>query len=325
MATALDFIKGGLRRCNAYQSGETIDAPDAQDCLDTFNDLLDSWSIQKEYVFGSNETILQWIANKNQYRIGNPTCSSIGEPPFTGTVSSGSAVITGVTKIPTDLVAGTAASGVNAGSAITSLQNLFPAGSYVTAIGANTVTLNANATGNSQGLDQLTYTIPGDFAIARPIRITGGFTRFNSLDFTLDVYGSQEEYTSILYKAQPGPWPTIGWYNNLMPYGVLNVYQTPGNNAEVHLFTDTILANLTLNQTVIMPQGYARALKWCLAKEFCGEFGYPLTETIKTNAAEGLAAIKALNAKPAVRSTYDRALVRGNRADAGWILHGGYR
>ena len=74
-----------------------------------------------------------------------------------------------------------------------------------------------------------------------------------------------------------------------------------------------------------MPQGYARCLKWLLAKELCAEYGYPLSDAIKTNAQESLAFIKALNAQPANVARYDRALVRGNRADGGWIFSGGYK
>jgi hypothetical protein len=108
-----------------------------------------------------------------------------------------------------------------------------------------------------------------------------------------------------------------------MPYGLINFYQTPGNAAELHLFTDTILQDLTINQTFILPSGYARAIKWALAKEICAEYGYPMTEAIKTHAAEAIAMIKALNALPAEKAKYDRVLM-GNRANAGWILNGGY-
>lgn len=323
MATTLNLIQGALRRIVSYQSGEAIAAPDSSDCLDTFNDMLDSWSIDKQLVFGSVETVLQLNNNQNQYKIGNPTCSSIGEPPFTGTVTSGSKNITGVT-IPADLVSGTAASGSGAGSTITSLQGLFPTGTYVTAASGTTVTVNNNATANSVGLDTLTYTIPGDWAIPRPNRITHGFTRYSLLDFTCEVTMSQSRFLEILYKGQPGPWPTVAWYNPQMPYGLFNVYQTPSNNASFHLFTDTILANLTLNQTFVLPAGYARALKWCLAKEICAEYGFPLTEAIKTNAAESYAAIKALNAEPAAKAKYDSMLLK-NRANAAWILTGGYQ
>jgi hypothetical protein len=133
---------------------------------------------------------------------------------------------------------------------------------------------------------------------------------------------SQSRYLEILYKAQPGPWPTVAWYNPLMPYGMISFYQTPGQDGECHLFTDTILTDLTINQTFILPQGYARAIKWCLAKELCAEYGYPLTDVIKLHAAESLNLIKALNAQPAKIARYDMALVRGNRPDGGWIFHG---
>ena len=325
----LDLVKRALRHINSYQSGETIAQADAQDVLDTGNSILELWNTQKLAVFGSNENILSWIVGQNQYKIGNPKCTDIGLPVFTGTVTSGSPTITGVTQIPASLVAGTSYNQVGAGSTLTDSQSLFPANTYVTAFnaGAQTVTMSANATGNSQGLDQITYTVPGDFPIGRPLRITNAFTRINQLDFTLDVYDTQDRFLEILYKAQPGPWPTVAWYNNLMPYGVLNVYQTPGQGASVHLFTDTILSNLTLQQTIIMPQGYAFALEWAMAEmiwpDYWGE--KPVPSHIAKNAAHGLATIKALNAKPAARAAYDRMLVRGNRPDGGWITHGGFR
>lgn len=313
--TAEDIIKGALRRINSYQSGEQIASPDQNDCLETLNDLLDSWSTDQDQVFGSNEFVLQWVVNKMQYKVGNPTCTSLGFNPFSGTVTGGSAVITGVT-VPSNLVVG---------ATLTDFASVIPSGTTVSALGTNTVTMSANATSTpSSNPEQITYTIPGDFAIQRPLRITGGYTRINELDFWFDVYASQDDYNAILFKFQPGPWPTIAWYNPAMPYGLLNVYQTPGQNAEVHLFTDNILSNLTLTQVLNMPQGYTRALKWCLAKEICAEYGFPLTESIKVNAAESLAMIKALNAKPAKVSKYDRELVRGNRPDGGWIVHGGF-
>ena len=324
--TALNIIQAALRRINSYQSGEQIAQPDATDCLDTLNDLLDSLSTDKQHIFGSEENILQWNANQMLYKVGNPVCTLLGQQPFTGTVTLGSNVITGVTNIPSSLVAGsTPAYSMYSGSILTDSQGLIPANTTVTAIGTNTIIMSANAIGSSTGADVITYTVPGDLPINRPLRITHGFTRFNSLDFTLDVYETETQYTQFLYKAQPGPWPTVAWYNNAFPYGLLNVYQTPGNAAECHLFTDTILANLTLNQVLVMPQGYSRMLKWLLAKELCAEYGFPLTEAIKTNAEEARAYVKALNARPAKVAQYDREVVRGNRPDGGWITHGGYR
>lgn len=326
--TALNLIQGALRKINSYQSGEPIQTPDENDSLDTLNDLLDSLSTDKEFVFGSQENILSWTAQQRLYKVGNPVNSLLNLPPFSSTLTAGSNQITNVTNLPAQLVAGNAAAyQVGSGSILTDVQGLIPANTTVTGVNGTTVTMSANAIGNSAGADCITYTVPGDLPIPRPLRITHGFTRFNALDFTLDVYETETQYTEFLYKAQPGPWPTVGWYNNTFPYGLLNVYQTPGNSAECHLFTDTILQNLTLTQVLIMPQGYTRAIKLLLARELWIEYVSPNTVPMMLEKLAGEASkyIKALNAKPANVAKYDRELVRGNRPDGGWILHGGYR
>lgn len=326
--TALGIIKSALRKINSYQSGEQLADYDETDCLETLNDLLDSLSTDREFIFGSVENILSWTAQQRLYKIGNPTCSLLGLSPFTGTLTAGSNVITGITNLPSQLVAGqNAAYTMGSGSILSDVQGLIPPNTTVTAVGVNTVTMSANAIGNSAGLDSITFTVPGDLPIPRPLRITHGYTRFNALDFTLDVYATETQYNQFLYKAQPGPWPTVAWYNNTFPYGLLNVYQTPGNSIECHLFTDTLLQNLTLNQVVIMPQGYARALKMLLARDIWLEYMSPVTipAMLMKLAKEASDYIKALNARPANVAQYDRELVRGNRPDGGWITHGGYR
>ena len=328
--TASDVIKSALRKINSYQSGDTFAPIDSSDALETFNDLLDSLSTNQNWVFGVNENILAWTAQKNVYSIGNPANNVLGTPNFTGTLTSGSPTITGVTLIPSNLVAGAAvAYAVGSGSILTDLQSLLPANTTVLAFnaGAQTVTMSANAIANSTGLDSFAYTVPGDFPILRPLRITSGFTRFNNLDFTLDVAATEEQYNAVLYKAQPGPWPTVAWYNYTFPYGQLKVYQTPGNAAAVYLYTETGLGNLTLNQVIVMPQGYARSLKWLLARELWTEFmgGSPIPPMILKLADEATNSIKALNARPQQVMTYDRELSMGRRADAGWILTGGMR
>lgn len=316
--TAEDYIKAALRNIGSYQPGETLAPADANDCLEKLNDLLDSWSTMKLHIYGQNENVVSWVNGQFQYKIGNPLCTDLGEPPFTGTLAANSNLIGSITNMPADL---------KIGATLTDVAGVIPSGTTVTAIGSGNLTMSANAKATpSTGTDSITYSVPGDFAIARPLRITYGFTRINELDFPFDVYATQDEYLSILFKYQPGPWPTVGWYNNTYPYGVLNVYQAPGMSAEAHIFTDTILTNLTLNQVIQLPQGYARALKWCLAKELWPE--YHLTDAIpdqiKKNAHEALSAIKALNAQPPARARYDAALLRNGRVGADWITHGGF-
>jgi hypothetical protein len=320
MASALDYIKGSLRKINSYQSGEPVAAPDAQDCLDTLSDLFDSWNLDKNLIFGSVENILTLNAGQAQYKIGNPSCTDLGEPPLIGTVTGGSPTITGVTTMPADITIGGTLSDTAAAIAAGTTVVGFNAG-------AQTVTMSKNAlTTPANNPDSITYTIPGDFAIPRPNRITHGFTRYAQLDFTIEVTMSQSRFLEILYKAQPGPWPVVAWYNPLMPYGLINFYQTPGNSGELHLFTDTIIQKLTLNQTVLLPAGYARAVKWALAAELWNEYWgtTPMPAQLAKKEAESLAMIKALNATPAVKARFDRMLTRRGRVSAGWILDGGF-
>lgn len=327
MSTALDIVKGALRAINSYQPGDTIASYDENDVLEVLNNLIESWTTDHNINFGTNEWVLQWVAGQRQYTVGNPMNTDIGEASFTGTVTGGSNLITGVTNIPSDLVAGTTFQGSNAGSTLIDSAGVFPAGTYVTSFNSISQTVNTNhaatATPSSNPVS-FDYSIPGNFGIQRPLRITSGYTRFSNLDFTLNVCATEQQYNAILYKIQPGPWPIVAWYNDTYPYGILNVYQQPGNSADFHMFTDTLLANLTASSTIIMPQGYKRALVFNLAREISPMFGKPITPDIKKIADESLALVKALNAKPAPRASYDRFLTRGNRYDAGFVFSGGY-
>ena len=246
MSTALDLIQAALRRINSFQSGDQLPAPDANDCLEALNDMLDSWSTDENAVYGSNENILQFMGGVYQYLIGT---GAVASPGF------------------------------------------------------------------------------GAFDIPRPLRITNAFTRITTqgtgYDYPIEII-SQDRYVEYGLKSIPYPWPTQLWYNNTYPFGTINFYGAPVGGGELHLFTDTILANLTLNQTIVLPQGYARAIKWMLAREICAEFGFPLTPQIEKLAEESWRMIKALNNQPVPESKIDAELL-GDVTDAGWILYGGYR
>lgn len=419
-ATTTDVIKGALRRITSYQSGESLAAPDIADCLDTFNDLLASWSTDDNFIPGVVEYVTNWTAGKNTYNVGNPLCTELGFSPYQANAQQGSNLLvaaggqpsnvavgatltdsqnvipTGVTNstafvfaglppastnnapgatvssittvtainlaivftvlVPNGAVSAVIASvnglvgawtGPTTTSQVTFSDNEFRSVTFTngstavtwsvglsntvsaTAILPNVAAMSNNAVSTTGSNTQVTYSVPGDFlpAFRRPLLIKFGFTRFNNLDFPLDVEESMSEYGSILYKPQPGPWPTVAWYNNTYPYGTLKCYQTPGNNAELHLFVKVILNDLNANQPILLPPGYVRALKWCLARELWVEYVNPMQVPIMLEklAMESLKMIKDLNAKPAQRAKYDRALVRGNRADGGWIFYGGYR
>lgn len=316
--TGLDLIVGALRRVGALEAGETPNAQDTDDAFRVLNDFLDMLSITQFACVASTENILTFVPGQAQYTIGNPTGGT-----FTGTLASGSPTISGVT-VPSNLIIG---------GTLTDVQAAIPAGTTITAIGANTLTMSANALFTVSSAEVITYTVPGNFSVQRPLRITGAFTRVTAsgntgLDYSIDFEGGQDKYTAIGMKGIAGPWPVVGWYNPTFPYGNLYFYPVPSQAGVLHLFTDNIFTNFTsATQSVNLPQGYAMMLQTNLAVWLWPEYklNAPLSPELKRQADASMQAIKALNAIPAVQAFYDRDLVRTRRNDAGWIMHGGFQ
>ena len=318
--TALDLITGGLRNIKVLAAGETPGGQESADALQVLNDLLESWSIDHLTIYSVVENILDFTAGQYQYTIGNPDGGT-----FSGTTVAGSNVVSGVT-IPTTLAIGSSVYDTKNGG-----QGLIPAGTTILSFGGGIVTMSNNALANSSGSDVITFTVPGNFAIPRPLRITNSFTRITAsgstgLDYQIDFEGGRDKYTAIGLKGIQAPWPVVGWYNPTFPLGNVYFYPNPSGFGELHLFTDTILSDFdSLTQLINLPQGYARAIKKNLALELAPEYGKQPSAMLVRQAADSLGMIKALNSIPAVQAFYDRDIVRANRTDAGWIMHGGFR
>src|SRR6266404_3027724 len=219
MTTGQDLVTGALRFINSYSPGESLDASDAQDALDTLNDLLESLSTSEASVFASEEDVFTYTAGQFRYTIGNYSGGT-----FAGMVTNGSPTITAATIPSTMLARGDlTGTGIPAGATILSFN-----------AGAGTVTMSANGIA-SPGPQQIGFTIPGDFKMARPLRITNAFTRITTqasgLDYPMEII-DQTRYVSIGFKAISAPWPIYLWYNPTMPLGTLFFYQNPSGAAE---------------------------------------------------------------------------------------------
>lgn len=309
MTTASDIILSALKFINVYAPGESLDDADAQDALTTLNDLLESFSTTQFAVYSSNENIFTFTPGQYEYTVGNYDAGQ-----FPGTVTSGSPVITGAT-VPSNMVAGgdLTGTGIPAGTTIVSFN-----------AGANTVTMSQNGDA-SPGAQQISYTIPGDFKMPRPLRVQDSFTRISSLDYPIESI-TQDRYTSIGFKSISAPWPIVMWYNPTYPLGTLFFYQNPSTAGELHFFSDHILSTLAeLTTDVILPQGYGRWLKRALGRELAPEYGAIWTPHMERLWKEAQDNVKALNAIPIPVASYDASLTQSRRTDAGWIMHGGFR
>jgi len=311
--TANTLILGALRFINVYAPGESLDSADAQDALETLNQLLQSWSTTPASVFTSAESILYFTPGQYSYTVGN---YDAGE--FAGTVTNGSPTITGVI-VPADMIANGDLTGVGIPDGTTILSFNSGAGTILMSQPANL----------SPGAQQIQYTIPGDFKIQRPLRVRQSFTRITTqasgLDYTISVI-DEDTYNRIGFKGIAAPWPIVMWYNPTYPLGTLKFYQNPSQSGELHLFTDNILQNFAdLTEEVEMPQGYARALKFALGRELAPEYGAIWTPQMEKLFKEAYDFIKALNKTPVPVSTYDAQIVMPKTTDAGWIMYGGFR
>lgn len=325
--TALDLITDAYAEINSVEAGETLNAADSAYGLQKLNDLLESWTIEKLFVFSSTEN--RFIINPGQYQytIGNPVGGN-----FTGTLVSGSNVISNVT-VPSTLVVG---------SMITDVQAAIPTATptQVTSFnaGANTVTLSANATFTVSTAEVFTFTTPGNIAydsttgasISLPVRITNAFTRITStgslgLDYPIEVI-NRDKYFAIGLKGIAGPWAKSLYYNRTFPLGNIYLYPNPSTGGELHYITDTILQDLTsINSPVNLTQGYARAIKTNLAIELAAANGKAVAPSLAMRAKQSKAVVKSLNAIPEIEAFFDKNILNTRRADAGFIMDGGFR
>lgn len=394
-SNALDLITGALRNINVYAAGEILAPTDSNDALQVLNDLLDSLSNDKFFVYTANESVVAWTPGQFQYSIGNPV-----QGTFSGYTTSGSPIITGITNASSlNITFGINASGATVGGSLTDTLAAIPSSATIVSLNSGstssitftgaptgtsatltapwggstglylitfsdgetrsanftasstsvtwspaltgtptasgnqvnttTLTMSANANQTLTSLDTITYTAPGNFAIARPLRFRPGYTRITAagntgLDYWWDVC-SLDDYNEIGYKGVPGPWPYLVCYQPTYPYGTLWVYPNPQQAGQVFFWTDVLLSNLTsLTQTFSLPQGYSRAIKKLLALELAPEYGKTPSAELHRQASEARMFIKSMNQVPVKKLRYDAALMSGNGKDASFIMHGGF-
>lgn len=313
--TALDIIKGAMRRINELAAGETPSADDANDALSVLTDLLDSLSNEHLACYSRVENVFNLVSGQNIYTVGNPVGGTV-----LGTVVQGSNVISNVAPIPPNLAIGASVSGSG-----------IPAGATVTAISANTITMSVPASATFGVLFQIAYTVPGNIPIQRPLRVLTGFTRLTTsgisqVDYPMEVI-SVDQWAAIGLKNQPGPWPKVLYYDGNFPLGTFYFFPNPSQGGEVHLWTDVLFSDYpTLNTPINLPQGYERFLKVALALELWPEYKgqAEIPNSLIQQYKISKAAVKNLNAQAQSVATYDHAIAGRANNDAGWILHGGF-
>jgi hypothetical protein len=321
MTAPIDIISRALKDIGALEAGETPTPEAAQDAFEMLNDLIDQWSNEDMMTFYKTEIIFPVTSGQTQYTIGPG--GQVGAV-FTGSISGTTLTVTAITSGAIALGQTLSGTGITDGTKILAFQT--GAGGNINEVG--TYTLNISQTVASTTINAY---------YQRPLVINSAFVRINTtsngqpitgggLDYPVSVL-NVEEYEMIGLKTLNGPWPKALYYQPTELLGNLFLWPNPGQG-EMHIFADTIFSNYTgLYDNITLPQGYAMALRWCLAERLMPMYG-KASQTqiamIMKFAAQGKATIKRTNMKPPPVARYADALLVGRSKDAGWILSGGF-
>jgi len=321
MAQPIDIISRAMKDIGALASGETPTPEESQDAFDMLNDMLDQWSNEDMMTYYKTEIVFPITPGQTQYtigpggQIGANITGSISGTTLTVTAISSGAIAIGQTLSGTGIAAGT-----------TIVQMLTGAGGNVNELG--TYQVNISQTVSSTAIN-LYY--------QRPLSIDSSFVRINTnsngtpivnggLDYPVAVL-NVEDYEMIGLKTLNGPWPKALYYQPAETLGNLFVWPNPAQG-EMHLFVDTLFQRFVTQYDVInLPQGYAMALRWCLAERLMPMFGkssQTQLAMISAYAAQGKATVKRTNMKPVQSARFNDALLSSRQKDAGWILTGGF-
>jgi len=321
MTAPIDIISSALKDIGALAAGETPTPEAAQDAFIMLNRMIDQWSNEQMMIFYKTEIIFTLTPGQTQYTIGPG--GQIGAV-FTGSITNNILTVTAITSgaIATGmLLSGT---GITAGTKIVSF--LTGAGGNVNEVGTYLLNLSTNASST---------TISAYYQ--RPLSINSSFVRVNTnsngvpivnggLDYPVAVL-NVEDYESIGLKTLNGPWPKALYYQPTETLGNIFVWPNP-SQGEMHIFADTIFSQYTsLNDSILLPQGFESCLEWCLAERLMPQYGKASATQIgmvNAFAAQSKSTIKRTNMKPVQSARFPDSLLMSRARDAGFILTGGF-
>lgn len=136
----------------------------------------------------------------------------------------------------------------------------------------------------------------GDFVGLRPVLLDDStFFNYNNLSYPM-TFINQDQYNAIALKTVTSTFPQVMFVNMTMPDIEMYVYPVPTNALEMHFISVQELTQATsLATTLVIPPGYLRAFRYCLACELAAEFGVEPPPSVKRTAEVAKRNIKRIN------------------------------
>lgn len=129
------------------------------------------------------------------------------------------------------------------------------------------------------------------FNTTRPMLIADSYVRFPTGSDSMVSIINDENFAMIQNKDALGV-PNRLNYNTSFPTGIINLWPVPSTNYSLFILSEKQLTEFALNDTVLLPAGWKRALIYNLAVEINPEYGQPLPVEVAKIASESKGAIK---------------------------------
>ena len=146
---------------------------------------------------------------------------------------------------------------------------------------------------------QAKYTIgldvANDFVTEVPLIIENASILSLSNEFVLRLIGANE-YAQIVNKEIQSAYPSSLYFNRNTPNSEITLWPVPNEAKELVLYSQKKLSAFgSINDTIQMPPGYTRALRYNLAVELAPEYSKEPSNTIITQALESKTIISRMN------------------------------
>lgn len=226
-------------------------------------------------------------------------------------------LVTGSLRLIEEVGAGDTATAESCADGLTALNAMISSWSIQGDLIYTKTVETFNLTGNDG-----VYTIgpTGDFVTTRPTRITAATVNDGGSDFVLTMY-SIDQYASIHDKVISGT-PDSIYIDYNFPNTTFKLYPVPSSAYTITFYSEKPLSeNSSINDTLTVPPGYERALRYNLANEIAPEYGKDVAPGVRRIAIESKNAVRNQNNRADNdKISVDDALI----SDGGFDIYSGY-
>lgn len=148
------------------------------------------------------------------------------------------------------------------------------------------------------GTQQLTWGPGGDIPTARPIALEpyAQYRDVTGLELPLTVFTHAEEYAVLNLKHQQASTLQVLYYVPSMPTGTLYGWPVPTQSWDVVVYPWTVLGRFTaLDDAILLPPGYERALRVGFALEAAASYGAQPSPMLGAILNESKSSLKRVN------------------------------